>query len=44
MRQLERLMGADAFRDGLRDYLKEPSVRQRNVARFCGDARKPHKG
>lgn len=23
MRQLERLMGADAFRDGLRDYLKQ---------------------
>jgi len=43
MRQLERLMGADAFRDGLRDYLKSiSSATQRGP--ICGDARKPHKG
>ena len=33
MRQLELLIGADAFRDGLREYLKAHTVRQRDVAR-----------
>ena len=33
MRQLELLLGADAFRDGLREYLKRARVRQRDVDR-----------
>ena len=32
MRQLETLVGADAFRDGLREYLKRLRVRQRDLA------------
>ena len=44
MRQLETLMGADAFRDGLREYLKTLCVRQRDLAGSDRDARSTNAG
>ena len=44
MRQLETMLGEDAFRDGLREYLKRARVRQRDVAgpdRACSTRARP---
>jgi hypothetical protein len=48
MRQLEMIMGAGPFRDGLREYLKTVPVRQRHVDRSrphagCEDAARPRR-
>ena len=44
MRQLETLLGSDAFRDGLREYLKSHSFAQRDLGRSDRAARRPHAG
>ncbi len=41
MRQLELIVGARRFRDGLREYLKRHCVRQRHMARSRARARRP---
>ena len=42
MRQLEAILGETAFRDGLQQYLKRASLRQRHLARPDRAARRAH--
>ena len=44
MRHLEALLGADNFRDGLREYLEAPRLRQRDLVGPDHRARRAHAG